>query len=362
MGALLDALQFAGNVLDTPGSIARGLLAGDPSRAMHGILDPSQRVSGRDMLESWGALAPNQEGLDLGDALGFGAEMLTDPLNWLGGVGALKALRSPVRRTMSAPGVMADDIAKLTRVVDDAGDPLRVFHGTGRDFGAFDMGKADPAALFGKGFYATTDPEIAATYATARSDVLPESVRSIDNTLEHLAKVVDPEGPYQRLGRTFDNFYTARYPDAPADVPGMMDYLKAQRDSMIPRPVIRTHRLDIRNPFDAEAMYRVSDLPAAGWMEGTPKDAVIPGRDFFQMSRSRENARRALQEAGFDGLKYQGGNYAAFGQGPLHDVYITWNPDQIYSGLRPTESMANPATAPLLSAIAGHNSIRPWGE
>jgi hypothetical protein len=56
---LLDALGAIGNVLDTPGSVARGLLAGDPSRAIGGILDPEKRVGGREMLQNWGVLGEN---------------------------------------------------------------------------------------------------------------------------------------------------------------------------------------------------------------------------------------------------------------------------------------------------------------
>lgn len=88
MRELLDAgiggVELAGNVLDTPGSFVRGLLAGDPGRAFGGILDPSQRVSGRDLLEQYGALGKNKPGLDWGDVGGFAAEVLADPLTYTG--------------------------------------------------------------------------------------------------------------------------------------------------------------------------------------------------------------------------------------------------------------------------------------
>ena len=85
MNPLLDMLSAAGTVLDTPGSVMRGLCAGEPGRAFGGILDPSQRVSGTEMI-----------GLEQGslgnEALGFGASILTDPLTWAGGLGLLKLL------------------------------------------------------------------------------------------------------------------------------------------------------------------------------------------------------------------------------------------------------------------------------
>lgn len=91
--AFMDALQYAGESLDKPGRSVRGLLSGKireglawlPFSDALGITDPSEATGGREMLENWGALAPNQEGLDAGDVAGFGAEILFDPLNLVGG-------------------------------------------------------------------------------------------------------------------------------------------------------------------------------------------------------------------------------------------------------------------------------------
>ena len=93
--ALLDALGFVGSVLDTPGSIARGLLAGQ--NPLPGIFDPSQRVSGRRLLEQWGALDPKgeDEGFGGGDLLGLGLELVADPLAWGGTALAKRLFRRP---------------------------------------------------------------------------------------------------------------------------------------------------------------------------------------------------------------------------------------------------------------------------
>ena len=40
----VSTLQTAGTIFDTPGSVVRGLVAGEPGRAFGGILDPEQRV------------------------------------------------------------------------------------------------------------------------------------------------------------------------------------------------------------------------------------------------------------------------------------------------------------------------------
>jgi len=85
-GTVLSGLTTVGHILDTPGSIVRGLLAGEPGRAFGGILEPSERVYGREMLENWGMLGPNKRGLDVGDVAGFGAEVVLDPLFWSSGL------------------------------------------------------------------------------------------------------------------------------------------------------------------------------------------------------------------------------------------------------------------------------------
>ena len=46
---LLDILTDIGYVLDTPGALTRGLLAGRPG----------ERVGGREMLTEWGLTDPN---------------------------------------------------------------------------------------------------------------------------------------------------------------------------------------------------------------------------------------------------------------------------------------------------------------
>jgi len=80
---LLSGLSFVGNVLDTPGAIIRNTLAG--TNPLQGLFDFDERTSGRQLLETWGVLAPNQEGPDAGDVAGFGAEILFDPLTYLTG-------------------------------------------------------------------------------------------------------------------------------------------------------------------------------------------------------------------------------------------------------------------------------------
>lgn len=111
--SLLSGLQYVGSTLDKPGAAVRGLLAGEPGQLANlipfsdalGITDPQTRVSGRDVLEKWGALAPNTPGFDAGDVAGFAADVLLDPLTYLPGGLALKAV-GPAGRIAKQAGLL----------------------------------------------------------------------------------------------------------------------------------------------------------------------------------------------------------------------------------------------------------------
>lgn len=100
---LWDVLSGVGYALDTPGALTRGVLAGRPGT----------RASGREMLEALGVLGPNQSGLDAGDVAGFGADMLVDPVNLLGGYGMWKGAQAASRAWKGRKaGAIADPITE----------------------------------------------------------------------------------------------------------------------------------------------------------------------------------------------------------------------------------------------------------
>lgn len=74
--AQLGLLARVGRIFDWP---SRKLIR----EPITGIPD----ASGRDVLEKLGVLGPNKPGFDMGDVLGFGAELATDPLTYVTGVG-----------------------------------------------------------------------------------------------------------------------------------------------------------------------------------------------------------------------------------------------------------------------------------
>jgi hypothetical protein len=112
MSALLDAIGQVGYALDTPGAYTRGLLAGRPG----------ERVGGRELLQDWGVLGANTAGLDWGDAAGFAAEAVLDPLSLLGP--ALGAAKGIGRATAAGRAVAQSDTASplLRRLGEFVGD------------------------------------------------------------------------------------------------------------------------------------------------------------------------------------------------------------------------------------------------
>ena len=78
-------LETLGLLLDTPGAIARGVLAGDPSSGFN--WDTEKRTSGAELLESLGVKPENPYVRAIAS---LGTEIVTDPLFWFsGGLGAV---------------------------------------------------------------------------------------------------------------------------------------------------------------------------------------------------------------------------------------------------------------------------------
>jgi hypothetical protein len=122
----LSGLGAVGNFLDLPGSMLRDTLTGNnPFDQLLSPLTGDNRMSGRGMLEQWGTLGPNQEGLDWGDAFGFGAEVLFDPLSYVG-LGGLGKAGQLAQRTghmddllrRAAPGV-GKRVGRMRTTMDD---------------------------------------------------------------------------------------------------------------------------------------------------------------------------------------------------------------------------------------------------
>ena len=121
MSALLDALGYVGDSLAKPGRAVRGVLAGRMDEGLAalpfsdslGITDPTRAVSGRDLLGQAG-MATGNSWLD--GLAGFGAEVATDPLTFLG-AGLGTALGRAAGRAAAVVGpryaTKADDVLNM---------------------------------------------------------------------------------------------------------------------------------------------------------------------------------------------------------------------------------------------------------
>lgn len=181
----VSGLSAIGNLLDVPGSMVRDVLAWE--NPLDQLLSPfsgENRVGGRDLLERYGMLDPNMPGLDFGDVLGFGAEVVADPLSYMtlgasavtkGGQAARNAGHLDDLLKLAAPGVgrraarmqtslsdllsHADDVQleDIGRAAEGMGfetlDALRAAHGSEPVGGlaGFGVPFMDPVTTFGTG-------------------------------------------------------------------------------------------------------------------------------------------------------------------------------------------------------------------
>jgi len=198
---LLDILQGVGDVVDTPGSVVRGLIAGDPGRAFGGILDPSQRVSGREML-----------GLEEGvgnEILGIGASLATDPLMLLSGLGGLKLLRGGRAVAEAAPAV---------RAAEEAPALLRTLQA------APEVKAAVEAPALVKAIEA---PELAPTFYSRLEQAaakMPESVKG-----ESLMNVLKKQGGFSQEEAEFRNLAELAQPGRRVTKPELLKHLEENK-------------------------------------------------------------------------------------------------------------------------------------
>lgn len=405
MPDFMEALDYLSKSLDKPGRAVRGLISGNtreglaaiPFSDAMGLTDPSQSVSGRGLLEQAGIIDKKpvgSDGFDVGDVAGFGTELALDPLNWAGGtlfkkvLGAGKLAResNAFRDTLLAAGgrPMPEELAKTTKVLNEAGQPLRTYHGTPRAFDEFNKARMDPLALFGPGIYTTDSPEIASEYALkgatspkleprAPQSAIVQHMRDAINsglkwetddpsTLATMAKQIVQEPPFL-VDQGGDWFKRLQ---------GMYDMVGGSPQN------VRMQYIHAANPFvagdvpyDTMAMaskLRTAKLPQLEWMS-RPNDVsrILPellrkpklsGDEFLDALKgvNPENVPVLLQHLGYDAIQHGGGLRA--GGGKLHQVTIAFNPSQIYDPYVLPAFRQVPSVGPLASSILGYNATR----
>lgn len=215
----MGGLQYVGETLDKGGRAVRGSLSGltggdwgggllnlVPFSDTMGLTDPAQGVGGRDLLEQWGAVAPNQPGFfnsipdAAGDVAGLAAEVALDPTILLGiapltqagkaakaagsltrglapgiaaGERSLASVGLPFTQGMAVgTGPMAQSVAKG---LDVAGDMLRYGNPVGRKLGQwFDPAVRGATTAAGQRFAREElSPAVHEAMGQARLKVMP---------------------------------------------------------------------------------------------------------------------------------------------------------------------------------------------
>lgn len=97
-----SGLSAAGYILDTPGALVRGILAGDPLSVFG---DSDRRVTGRELLRQYGLAGNEDNWWNFGG--GMAAEMLLDPLTYLNPLAILgRGALSPTGKALKASGML----------------------------------------------------------------------------------------------------------------------------------------------------------------------------------------------------------------------------------------------------------------
>lgn len=179
-----SAIEVLGKTLDTPGAIARGVLAGDPASGFS--WDSERRVSGEELLDSYGLVGKNDNPY-VKAAAGFAAEVALDPMSWFtfGGSAIGKAGKA----------------ASAANILDSA--PLAAYKRMGKQAASQTMagGMADNAfkALGREGIERSDDfyrlrPPVGQRYAQATTTLdetvkaSKDPIRAMDDVVKYLNK------------------------------------------------------------------------------------------------------------------------------------------------------------------------------
>jgi 2'-5' RNA ligase len=221
-------------------------------------------------------------------------------------------------------------------LVDAAGQPKRVYHGTRHAFGEFNEGFTDPSALYGPGFYFTEDPTVASSYTTKGRAV--RSAAQIQRDIDYVARTdglsddaresallgLEQEREAARHGQPFDS------------------------------PNVRPAHVALQKPFDVDHAYsadetaHVFDTARAGF-EVDPKQTYSGDEIYQQLVEDFQGDKQAVNEtlaqSGYDGITHVGG--ARRGDHP-HRVWIAFDSAQIRSPFRGESPSApvSPSGAP----------------
>lgn len=150
MGA--SGLSGFGYLLDTPGAIVRGILAGDP---LSGFGDSERRVTGRELLRQYGLAGEEDTWANFGG--GLAAEILLDPLTYASlGLSAVlgRGAKTAARKAAFRAGILPEDIVLAADRANFAGPASYLRNTTPRNLidNITDIAERDAAEAAWKAF------------------------------------------------------------------------------------------------------------------------------------------------------------------------------------------------------------------
>lgn len=357
MNLLLDALTTAGNVLDTPGSVARGLLAGNPGAALGGIFDPSQRVYGRDLLEGYGLLGENMPGFDLGDVAGFGAEVATDPLNLLGGGLLARALgkTGAARKVLQKTGYFREPAAPPRGpagwgAVDTVGDdPYTMARAAAAALPPHNPNLRLPLAEAGR--QAARQGREAFVYGPARGEPTPFQYYAWTPGQEELLARLPHDQIPDQVRRAWE-VMSSRNPRASTLAPRLVEnpnFATTGARANFAREMGSGMRPEMADALPAELLGQ----PAIGVPVGGGQ--LSPGSLFHETLHAAQNRLGLMNQA-----RYQpAGNYGVRGamESALEPTAWRRSMDEEQGLALYDYLLARRAQSPLLAALAGQNTV-----
>lgn len=191
--------------------------------------------------------------------------------------------------------------------------PDRFYHGTGGGYAKPDPSKFDDNGLFGPAYYLTSDARVASSYATTRAEDAALAQKEVAR-LQHSLDTATPEYREANEGWIKDQIKHLQNTGGanlrPVDVPPGMNILDAET----PIPLADARRIQ-----DA-VRAKVAEMYPAAKLDGEFGDLAVPkiltngdrtGQDVYESlirrGWSKPQINEVLQQAGFDGVHYDGG-------------------------------------------------------
>lgn len=137
-----SGLSGVGWLLDTPGSMVRGLLSDGPMKGLSALWETSEdRVTGRELLRQYGLAGDKDTWQNFGSSLG--AEVLLDPLTYLSaGIAPLLGgvAKNTAGKLATRSGILAQDLSLAAKELSKK---------TGRNIGKSQLMRESPETLLG---------------------------------------------------------------------------------------------------------------------------------------------------------------------------------------------------------------------